>query len=104
MFPLPLILPFLAKYWKYIVLGVLVLSVVGFIYFKGKSAGEQKVWSKLEHLVKTRVKQENKVKDRNRKVKEKIEKSRIKKPIDDARDSCILSHDPHSGVCDSFLK
>lgn len=100
--PLPILI-ILKRYWKPLVLLVAVLAVVGYIYGRGKSSGRAQVWNQLEKVVKSRVKQEDKVRKRYRDVKDKIEKSRSTSPQNDERDSCILSNDPGSGACDQYL-
>ncbi len=90
---------FFLKYWKQFVLVGAIALVLFFVYNKGKKdcqlAAERKARTELEH----RVDQVQKETDRTDRIQDKIALDRQQRPVDDDRDSCLLSNDPYKTKC-----
>lgn len=94
-----ILLTFLSKYWKH--LTILGISAILFIagYYKGHKACELKDIKEVQKETEKRTERAYKEEDRIRKVKQKYNEDRKVNPINDGRDSCILSNDPFDVDC-----
>lgn len=89
--------------YKYLFIGVLVLGVLSGVFFKGMSC-ERKRWiDKQNQETLRRIDEGNKSVERSNEFKEKVNKSRSVKPVDDARDSCLLSSNNPAKECGKSL-
>ncbi len=90
---------FLLKHWKGLSLAVIGIMVCAGMYFKGRldcsrsyeKAAAKEIARRFEEYIKER--------DRTDAIKDVIEKHRSTTPVDDARDSCLLSNNPYSVDC-----
>lgn len=98
LFLLP-ILGFAKQYWKYLATIGGVLLLIWFIYHKGVKDCEQRVNNITNKEIQKRFESDQKEQDRLVKVGRKIDADRHARPIDDQRDSCLLSNDPTTKRC-----
>lgn len=89
----------LAKYWKHLAVTGLILLVVSGLYLKGRAdcnrahalATEREIARRMAEWEKSRVKIDDKI--------TAIQKHRSSTPVDDDRDSCLLSGNPLETSC-----
>ncbi len=93
------ILGFAKQYWKQISIVIGVLLVVWFIYHKGVRDCEQRVEHATHKEIEKRFEKDQKEQDRLVKIDRKIDTARTTRPMDDQRDSCLLSNDPYKMRC-----
>lgn len=79
---------------------ILVLAITFYSgYYVGGARVKAKAESHAYQEIVQRMKAEQKVEEKGKVLKKKVAKSRERAPIDDARDSCLLSGDPFSTRC-----
>lgn len=96
-------LPIISKYWKPLALLVLSLGLITGAYYKGYQKGKNKVIQTVEHTVYVEVEKRHEAAEQERtrveQIGERIAKDRRESPINDKRDSCLLSEDPFTERC-----
>jgi len=101
---LPIVVTYiLGKIWKPVLIAVVIGTAIASSYWIGYSKGSTKCKLKvaqetIEELQRSE-KEVEKLRGELQKRRDDIENSISNKPIDDARDSCILSGDPFSSNC-----
>lgn len=97
------ILNLLKKYWLYLLIPILIASTYFYTYNKAYKKGQLDCQVKIERTVYVEVEkrhtEEAKEVKRIDSINAKIKKSRETRPIDDDRDSCLLSNDPYETEC-----
>lgn len=94
-----LLLGFARNYWKQLALGVGVLALIFVIYNKGRKDCELATErATRKELVKRYTEAEEEA-TKNDRITYKIKEDLDKTPINDQRDSCLLSNDPFRTKC-----
>ena len=85
-------LGFFRRAWKPILAIMVLLTVIGMIYYKG--VRDTRLKDVKDDLKKTisKINRERAIETKAKKIKEKIQKARKETPRNDKRDSCLLSH------------
>lgn len=91
--------PYLKRYGLYVVGALLVGYLFLAVYNRGKQDCINKVEIKTIKEIEYRIDESNKEKATTQKKKKEYSKARKLKPIDDGRDSCLLSNDPFEVDC-----
>jgi hypothetical protein len=103
LFLLP-ILTFLKAYWKPILIVLLVIAVVLGLYLKGRSDAKHSfVLQEYKETVKS-IESQGKVIKRGKEFSDKVTEHRLVEPIDDERDSCLLSAQSPTEECGKYLQ
>lgn len=90
---------FLKSYWKPILGITLALSLVLGSYAKGRKDCALEHSQNTLREIETRTIEAAKESHRTDRISDSIRTDRIKQPINDTRDSCILSNDPFKVLC-----
>lgn len=96
---LPIIFTFLKSYWKSIAIGSIILLVVGGAYVKGRKDCAKQMDKEVIQELERRNDSVERERGKVEQVREKIRANRELTPVDDKRDSCILSGDPFKERC-----
>lgn len=94
-----MILSFLKGYWKQIAIVVLAFAVVGGAYVKGRRDCARSMEREVAKELEKRVGEVQKERDRTDRIRDSIRSDRESRPVDDDRDSCLLSNDPYQVDC-----
>ena len=89
----------LKAYWKPLAVTGLILAILGSTYFKGRYDCNIKQALKETKSIVSSINQVEHRKEELQKIEDEIKTTREKKPINDLRDSCLLSNDPFSVKC-----
>lgn len=89
----------LAKYWKPILITTVCIVLCTGAYVKGRTDTNKKWEHKINQEIANRLEKAQQERDRTDVVRRKIEEARKTRPVDDKRDSCLLSGDPYEAGC-----
>ena len=90
---------FLKAHWKIIGIVCGITAIVYFVYDTGRRDCERRIESITQKEVQRRFEADQKEQDRLVKIRRRINRERSIQPINDKRDSCILSNDPYTKRC-----
>lgn len=93
-----------SKAGKYLIGALLVIGIIAAIYWKGKTECREEVLIQEQREVLERIEKSHEVVREERKFKDKVTKHRESNPVDDARDSCLLSSSRPSKDCGEYLQ
>lgn len=94
-----IVLAFLSKYWKYLTIP-LVIGIIFYVgYFKGRKKCAVDSIKEVQKETEKRIERSYKEEDRINKIKKKYSDDKKINPINDLRDSCLLSNDPFDKDC-----
>lgn len=93
------ILAFLGRYWKPLVIISIILVVAGGSYVKGRRDYARKMEQEVSKELERRIGELQRERDRTDKIRDNIRNDRETTPINDNRDSCLLSNDPYKVNC-----
>jgi len=93
------ILAFLGRYWKPLVIISLLLVIVGGSYVKGRRDEAKKMERAVARELEKRIGDVQRERDRTDKIRDNIRNDRDTNPLNDSRDSCLLSNDPYKVNC-----
>lgn len=94
-----ILLTFLNKYRKPLIIVGIVFFLISYIYYRGYKNATLQQNNQVLKEVEQRNKETWKVIESTEKTVRKIKRHRQNKPLDDKRDSCILSNDPFKTKC-----
>lgn len=93
------ILPILRRYWKHFAVTGIVLALVLGIYAKGRRDCSLQMERRVAEELERRQDAVQRERDSTERVRDRIRSDRESRPIDDQRDSCLLSGDPFRTKC-----
>lgn len=95
----PLILALFSRYWKQLAIAGIVISLLTGVYLKGR----RDCASQMEREVATELQKRTEAVQRERtktdKIRDNVKIDREAHPIDDERDTCLLSNNPYRVDC-----
>lgn len=94
-----IILAFLGRYWKAIAIATTIVALVGGSYVKGRRDASRKMEKEVSKELQRRIEDVQRERNRTDEIRDSIRSDRELYPIDDERDSCILSNDPYTTNC-----
>ena len=89
------ILAFLGRYWKPLVIISILLVIAGGSYVKGRRDEAKKMERAVARELEKRIGDVQRERDRTDKIRDNIRNDRDATPINDDRDTCLLSNDPY---------
>lgn len=90
---------FVGKHWKPFLVGGIILAGLAFAYYKGASECAEKHEKKVRKEIQERFEELLREEERLEAIKRSLEEDRTRTPLNDKRDSCILSNDPYETDC-----
>ena len=96
---MPIILAFLSKYWKPLAIAGVILILVGGAYVKGRRDVARKMEREVAKELQRRIEDVQRERDRTDGIRDSIRNDRELHPLDDERDTCLLSNDPYTVNC-----
>lgn len=96
---LSFILGLARKYWKPLAIAGAILLAFTFGYFRGKMTAKYQAEKAARVETEKRYGEADKERAKNEKRKDSYDRDRKVNPVNDARDSCILSNDPYAQDC-----
>lgn len=93
------ILAFLGRYWKPLVIISIFLVITGGAYVKGRRDEAKKMERAVARELEKRIGDVQRERDRTDKIRDNIRNDRDVTPINDSRDTCLLSNDPYRVNC-----
>lgn len=94
-----IILAFFGRYWKAIAAVVAIVALAGGSYVKGRRDVSRKMEREVARELQKRIEDVQRERDRTDGIRDSIRNDRESRPIDDDRDSCLLSNDPYTVNC-----
>ena len=94
-----MILFIIKNYWKQALVTTVIIAILACVYFKGRADAKAAIAHAVQKDLERQVAELGKVQEKADEVKEKVIKDRASHPIDDARDSCLLSNNPLEAKC-----
>ena len=94
-----LILSILKRYWKPLSIVGVSIILLGFAYYKGYNQCRQTSLKKELKDYDKRITDYIEVRDKNDRISKDIDNDRIINPVNDKRDSCLLSNNPLETQC-----
>lgn len=93
------ILAFLGRYWKAIAIVMAIIALAGGSYVKGRRDEARKMERAVARELEKRIGDVQRERDRTDQIRDNIRNDRETNPVNDARDSCLLSNDPYKINC-----
>lgn len=94
-----IIIAFLGRYWKAIAIVMAIITLAGGSYVKGRRDEAKKMERAVAKELERRIGELQRERDRTDGIRDSIRNDRELHPVNDDRDSCLLSNDPYQVDC-----